>query len=122
MIVNYKIHEVSEYINWIYFFHAWGFQPRFATIADIHGCDACRAGWLASFPEADRAKLDEAFGKSARELLSAGIEVGYSKEVKTGFKVGAKEGGYYISFSDADFDALLGEYLREKVSDMLFKA
>ena len=72
--------------------------------------------------DADRAKLDEAFGKSAQELLSAGIEVGYSKEVKTGFKVGAKEGGYYISFSDADFDALLGEYLREKVSDMLFKA
>ena len=22
MIVDYKIHEVSEYINWIYFFHA----------------------------------------------------------------------------------------------------
>ena len=58
----------------------------------------------------------------ARELLAAGIEVGYSKEVKSGFKVGAKDGGYYISFSDADFDALLGEYLREKVSDMLFKA
>ena len=36
MIVNYKIHEVSEYINWIYFFHAWGFQPKFAAIADIH--------------------------------------------------------------------------------------
>ena len=47
---------------------------------------------------------------------------GRSKEVKSGFKVGAKDGGYYISFSDADFDALLGEYLREKVSDMLFKA
>ena len=47
---------------------------------------------------------------------------GYSNEVKSGFKVGAKDGGYYISFSDADFDALLGEYLREKVSDMLFKA
>ena len=65
---------------------------------------------------------DAAFGKSAQELLAAGIEVGYSKEVKSGFKVGAKDGGYYISFSDADFDALLGEYLREKVSDMLFKA
>jgi len=31
--------------------------------------------------------------------------VGYSNEVKSGFKVGAKDGGYYISFSDADFDA-----------------
>ena len=76
----------------------------------------------ALLPAAERTKLDAAFGKSARELLAAGIEVGYSKEVKSGLKVGAKDGGYYISFSDADFDALLGEYLREKVSDMLFKA
>ena len=73
-------------------------------------------------PEAERTKLDAAFSKSAQELLAAGIEVGYSNEVKSGFKVGAKDGGYYISFSDADFDALLGEYLRKKVSDMLFKA
>ena len=54
MIVNYKIHEVSEYINWIYFFHAWGFQPKFAAIADIHGCDSCRAMWLTGFAEEDR--------------------------------------------------------------------
>ena len=53
--VRYDIHDLAEYINWIYFFHAWGFQPRYAAIADIHGCDACRAGWLASFPEAERA-------------------------------------------------------------------
>ena len=58
----------------------------------------------------------------AKELLSAGVEVGWSKQVKTGFKVGPKEGGYYISFSDADLEALLSEYLREKVSRMLFKA
>ena len=58
--INYKIHEVSPYINWIYFFHAWGFQPRFAAIANIHGCDSCRAMWLASFPQEDRAKAAEA--------------------------------------------------------------
>lgn len=58
--VRYDIHDLAEYINWIYFFHAWGFQPRYAAIADIHGCDACRAGWLASFPETERAKAAEA--------------------------------------------------------------
>ena len=56
------------------------------------------------------------------ELLAAGGEVGYSKEVRTGFKVGAKDGGYYISFSDQDFDALLKEYLRDKVYKMLYNA
>ena len=42
--------------------------------------------------------------------------------MKSGFKVGAKDGGYYISFSDADFQALIGEYLREKLYRMLFQA
>ncbi len=71
MIVNYPIHQVSEYINWIYFFHAWGFQPKFAAIADIHGCDACRAVWLASFPEEDRLKASEAMQllKEANRML-----------------------------------------------------
>lgn len=71
-IIDYKIHEVSPYINWIYFFHAWGFQPRFASIADIHGCDSCRAYWLASFPEKDRAKAAEAMQlhKEANRLLN----------------------------------------------------
>jgi len=72
MIRHYRIHEVSEYINWVYFFHAWGFQPRYATIADIHGCDACRALWLANFPEKERAKAAEAMQlfKEANRMLS----------------------------------------------------
>ena len=67
-------------------------------------------------------ELDAAFAKSATGLLAAGVEVGYSADVKSGFKVGAKDGGYYISFSDADFQALIGEYLREKLYRMLFQA
>lgn len=59
-IINYPVHDVAPYINWIYFFHAWGFQPRFAAIANIHGCDACRASWLTTFPEEERAKAAEA--------------------------------------------------------------
>lgn len=97
-------------------------QMLLSVAANWNGADAGKVELRALLPEEERAKLDAAFSKSAQELLAAGIEVGYSKEVKTGFKVGAKDGGYYISFSDADFDALLGEYLREKVSDMLFKA
>lgn len=93
-----------------------------AVAKNWNGADAGKVELQALLPESERAKLDEAFGKVAKELLAAGIEVGYSKEVRTGFKVGAKDGGYYISFSDADVEALLGEYLREKVSAMLFKA
>ncbi len=71
-LLSYRIHEVSPYINWIYFFHAWGFQPRFAAIANIHGCDSCRALWLASFPEEERAKASEAMQlfKEANRMLN----------------------------------------------------
>ena len=74
----------------------------------------------ALLPAALEAEFAKAFEASAKELLAAGVEVGYSKEVKSGFKVGAKDGGYYISFTDESFEALLDEYLREKVSQLLF--
>lgn len=93
-----------------------------AVARNWNGNDSGKVSLEALLPEAERPKLDAAFEKSARELLSAGIEVGYSKQVRSGFKVGPKEGGYYISFSDADIEALLGEYLRDKVSQLLFKA
>lgn len=71
-VLTYAIHDVTPYINWIYFFHAWGFQPRFAAIADIHGCDACRASWLTTFSEDDRAKAAEAMQllKEANRMLN----------------------------------------------------
>ena len=70
--ITYEIHDLTDYENWIYFFFPWGFQPRFATIADIHGCDACRAGWLASFPEEERGKAAEAMQlhKEAMRMLN----------------------------------------------------
>lgn len=96
-VVTYDIHDLTEYINWIYFFHAWGFQPRFAAIADIHGCDSCRAGWLASFPENERAKAAEAMQlhKEANRMLNA---------VDGHFKVYAV---YRLMDANADGDNLL---------------
>ena len=71
-VLTYTIHEVAPYINWIYFFHAWGFQPRYAAIADIHGCDSCRAYWLTTFPEEERVKAAEAMQlfKEANRMLN----------------------------------------------------
>ena len=74
----------------------------------------------ALLPASLEAEFSKVFEASTKELLAAGVEVGYSKDVKSGFKVGAKDGGYYISFTDESFEALLEEYLREKVSQLLF--
>lgn len=72
-IIRYEIHDVVEYINWLYFFHAWGFQPKYAAIAEVHGCEACRAAWISTFKEEDRAKAAEAMKlyKDAIAMLSA---------------------------------------------------
>ncbi len=69
---SYKLHEVASHINWLYFFHAWGFPSGYASIADIHGCDACRAMWLAHFPTDERMKAAEAMQlfKEAQRMLS----------------------------------------------------
>lgn len=93
-----------------------------AVAKNWNGADSGKVELQALLPEGERKKLDAAFEESAKELLAAGVEVGWSKEVKTGFKVGDKEGGYYISFADADIEALLAEYLRDKVFQLLFKA
>ena len=85
-----------------------------------NGASSENVSLSAMLPEAAKAELDAAIEKSTKELLAAGVEVGYSKNVKSGFKVGAKNGGYYISFSDEDFNALLGEYLRDKVAALIF--
>ena len=73
-------------------------------------------------PEAKKAELDKAFAAATKALLAEGVEVGFSADVKSGFKVGQKNGGYYISFSDESFEALLSSYLREKVAQLIFKA
>ncbi|MFR9619986.1 MAG: hypothetical protein SNH63_02060 [Rikenellaceae bacterium] len=74
----------------------------------------------ALLPAAEKAALEKALKSSSAKLLAAGVEVGYSDTVKSGFKIGAKDGGYYISFSDVDFDALMRGYLRDKVYKLLF--
>ncbi len=56
----YKPTELLPYINWIYFFHAWGLPPRFNGIANVHNCKACRMSWVNSFSENERVQAREA--------------------------------------------------------------
>lgn len=58
---SFQIHEVAPYINWLYFFHAWGFPARLGSISKVHGCRACRQNWLSSLQDKkERARAQEA--------------------------------------------------------------
>lgn len=58
--ISFSFHEVAPYINWLYFFHAWGFPARLGSIAKVHGCDACRMNWLQAFSPDEQPKAREA--------------------------------------------------------------
>ena len=69
--LTYTVREIAPYINWIYYFHAWGMEPRFAAVANVHHCPSCRATWIASFPTEEQSKAREAMKlyDEATELL-----------------------------------------------------
>lgn len=71
------LETIIPYIHWTFFFAAWRLNGRFAEITRIHGCDACRASWLAGIPETDRSKAAEAMQlyKDAVKLLDRLVEM-----------------------------------------------
>lgn len=118
--LRYKIHDVAPYINWLYFFHAWGFPARFAAIAKIHGCDSCRASWLASFPEEDRMKAAEAMQlhKEAVRMLNE-LDVKYYAHVRFGiFECNADGDDIIIDDLNDEHQETLS-FLRQQSGDCL---
>ena len=91
-----------------------------AVANNWQGSSQERISLRAMLPEAMKGKLDKAFEDSVRKAVDGGMDIVFSDNVKSGFKVGPKDGGYYISFTDEGFDALLGEYLRPKVNQVLY--
>ncbi len=71
-------------------------------------------------PEAMRQSLQAFADEQARKQLSGGIEIKFDKTFKSGFKIGAKSDGFYISLTDKDFENLFGEYLRPQTRALLF--
>lgn len=69
--LSYQLHEVEPYINWLYFFNAWGFPARYGSVAQMHDCPSCHAQWFGSFPESERPRAKEALRlfDDARTLL-----------------------------------------------------
>ena len=91
-----------------------------AVAAGWRGDSAGKVTLSALLPAQWQERFGREFEEAARSLLSQGIEVGYSDSVRSGFRIGEKGCGYYISFSAADFDALLSEFLKERVARMLY--
>ena len=71
-------------------------------------------------PENLQKDLEPFVNTELSKILNAGVEASFSKKVSGGFKIGPKEGGYFVSFTDETFDQLISEYLRPATKKILF--
>ncbi len=71
-------------------------------------------------PQSMKSELEDFLKKEINGKLCKGLEVEYVKGLSNGFKIGPKDGGYMISFTDEDFDAMIGNYLRPATRRILF--
>ncbi|MDR1983464.1 MAG: hypothetical protein LBQ28_01370 [Prevotellaceae bacterium] len=72
-------------------------------------------------PESKQKEFDTFINAAAIKQLNDGkLEFAFSKNIKSGFRIAAKNNGYYISFTEQDFLNLFSEYMRPKMQQLLF--
>jgi V/A-type H+/Na+-transporting ATPase subunit E len=85
--------------------------------------DLC-AQWVkneeVSIETKDAKALTDYFKANAKELLGKGVTISETKGIKTDFAIAPAQGGYKITFGDAEFIAYFKEFLRPKLVEMLF--
>ena len=71
-------------------------------------------------PESLKGALEPFVKNELGKLLGKGVDASFSKKVACGFKIGPKDGGYFVSLSDDTFKDLIGSYLRPATKKLLF--
>ena len=71
-------------------------------------------------PESLKKELEPWVSASLAKNLKGGVKASFSKKVAGGFTIGPADGGWFVSFTDETFVALIGEYLRKKKKKLLF--
>ncbi len=71
-------------------------------------------------PENLQKELEPFVNSELSKTLNAGVQASFSKKVSGGFKIGPKDGGYFVSFTDETFNELIAEYLRPATKKILF--
>lgn len=71
-------------------------------------------------PEKLQKSLEPFITAELTKTLGKGVETTFSKKVNAGFKIGPKDGSYFIDLTDDAFQALIGEYLRPATKKILF--
>ena len=70
--------------------------------------------------ESLKKELEPFVAKELATVLKGGVEASFTKKIAGGFTIGPKDGGYFISFTEETFNALISEYLRPATKKILF--
>jgi V/A-type H+-transporting ATPase subunit E len=73
---------------------------------------------LVFLSEKDRQKLGDALMAKAAKKIDGGLEIEFEEGIKSGFKIGPKDGSYKISFTDRDFERFFKQYLRPRTQKL----
>ena len=71
-------------------------------------------------PEALKKDLEGFVSSELGKTLNCEVNASFSKKVAGGFTIGPKDGGYFVSFTEETFNALISEYLRPATKKLLF--
>ena len=71
-------------------------------------------------PEKLQKSLEPFITAELTKTLGKGVETTFSKKVNAGFKIGPRDGSYFIDLTDEAFQVLIGEYLRPATKKLLF--
>lgn len=71
-------------------------------------------------PESLKSALEPFVKNELTSILKGGVNAEFSKKISGGFKIGPKDGSYFISLTDETFKELISEYLRPATRKLLF--
>ena len=98
----------SEFVNEVILAVAKGFTTEDAADLEL------------VLPESLKKELEPFVTSELGKVLKGGVEASFTKKIAGGFTIGPKDGGYFISFTEETFNALISEYLRPATKKILF--
>lgn len=73
-------------------------------------------------PPDDQKELTAFLQKKVTDAMNEGIEISVDPRLKSGFRIGPKDGGYLISFTAQDFANYFKQYFKDGTKKLLFDA
>jgi len=74
----------------------------------------------AILPENMKSELATFVSTQAADTFNKGVSFTFSKAIEAGFQIGPKDGSYILSFTDADLQNVISQYLRPTTKSIVF--